>query len=323
MTGTLSWAGASRAELRGRQLNPQRRFPGLQTLEWVARAVAPGARVVGGRRLQGGITSSMHRLAVESRRGTRTQVVLRRWAPGGEDSLADASHWFEREGHLLRALESTDIPAPRLLAVDPTGVSAGVPALLMTRVPGRMDLTPRDTKPWVGEIARMAVRIHELDLVADQESWQRREVPLPTWASRPADWRAAAAVLRGPVPAHDGRFMHGDYQHFNLLWRRGRLTGVVDWAGAGRGPADMDVGHCRLNLAVLYSAELAADFLAAYEAEAGRRVDRYWDLRCAVAPAFSDWAAFIPIQVGRRATFDAAGMHRRVDDLLAAALRRT
>jgi hypothetical protein len=31
----------------------------------------------------------------------------------------------------------------------------------------------------------------------------------------------------------------------------------------------------------------------------------------------------IPIQVGGRAPFDGAGMHRRVDELLAAALRRT
>ena len=92
--------------------------------------------------------------------------------------------------------------------------------------------------------------------------------------------------------------------------------------GAFRGPADVDVGHCRLNLAVLYSAELAADFLAAYEADAGLRVDPYWDIRCATAPAFEDWAAFIPIQVGGRARFDSAGMHRRVDDLLAASLRR-
>ena len=129
--------------------------------------------------------------------------------------------------------------------------------------------------------------------------------------------------VRGPAPTHEVRFTHGDYQHFNFLWQRGRLTGVVDWVGACRGPADMDVGHCRLNLAVLYSAEMAADFLAAYEADAGRRVDPYWDIRCATAPAFEDWAAFIPIQVGGRARFDSAGMHRRVDDLLAAALRRT
>ena len=277
---------------------------------------------MGGRRLKGGITSSIHRLAVQTRGGTRTQVVLRRWTPGEWDTTEDAPQLVDREGRVLRGLESTDIPAPRLLAADPTGESTGVPSLLMTRVPGRIDLTPTDPKAWLRQIAAMAVRIHELDVDAEPYRWKQREVPVPPWTSRPADWRAAADLVRGSAPAHEVRFAHGDYQHFNVLWQRGRLMGVVDWVGACRGPADVDVGHCRLNLATLYSAELAADFLAGYEADAGRRVDPYWDILCATAPAFENWAAFIPIQVGGRARFDSAGMHRRVDDLLAAALRR-
>ncbi|HEX7172846.1 MAG TPA: phosphotransferase [Candidatus Limnocylindria bacterium] len=249
-------------------------------------------------------------------------MVLRRWTASEWDTDADGPRLVEREHRVLRGLESTDIPAPRVLAVDPTGETAGVPALLMARLPGRMDLTPTDPKAWLRQIAGMAARIHELDVDAGPYRWKQREVPIPPWASRPADWCAAADLVRGSAPVHEVRFTHGDYQQFNFLWRRGHLTGVVDWTGACRGPSDVDVGHCRLNLAVLYSADLAADLLAAYEAEAGRRVDPYWDIRCATAPAFSDWGAFIPIQVGGRARFDRAGMHRRVDDLLSAALRR-
>ena len=320
---TSGQRGVVGAQRRVRQLSPQYRFPDARTLDWVARAVAPGARVIGGRRLIGGITSSIHRLAVETRSGTRTQVVLRRWIPDASDTTEDVPQLVEREGHVLRGLGSTDIPAPRVLAVDPTGASAGMPALLMTRVAGQMDLVPTDPTSWLRQIAGMAVRIHESDVDAEPYRWRPRDLPVPSWTSRPSDWHAAADLVRSPPPAHEVRFMHGDYQHFNFLWRRGRLTGVVDWAGACRGPADVDVGHCRLNLAVLYSAELADDFLAAYEADAGRRVDPYWDIRCAVAPAFSDWTAFIPLQVGGRAPFDSTGMHRRVDDLLSAALRRT
>ena len=29
--------------------------------------------------------------------------------------------------------------------------------------------------------------------------------------------------------------MHGDFHHQNLLIRDGRITGVIDWDGAGRG----------------------------------------------------------------------------------------
>jgi aminoglycoside phosphotransferase (APT) family kinase protein len=303
-------------------MNPRHRFPEPRALEWVARAVGEGARVVGGRRLTGGITSSMHALTVETRTGVRQQVVLRRWTPGAGVDPADATRFVERERHVLSGLAATDIPAPRFLAADPIGESTGVPALLMSRVAGRMDLAPVDRKAWLRQIAAMAVRIHELDVDARPYRWEARTVPIPAWASKLADWRAAAELVRGPAPDHDIRFAHGDYQHFNFLWQRGRLTGVVDWVFAFRGPADVDVGHCRLNLAVLYSAELAADFLAAYEAEAGRRVDPYWDIRCATAPAFEDWTQFIPVQVDGRAPFDRVGVTKRVDELLGAALRR-
>jgi aminoglycoside phosphotransferase (APT) family kinase protein len=293
------------------------------TCEWVARAVGEGARVVGERRLSGGITSSMDQLTVETRTGLRQQVVLRRWTPGSwDDTTAEAPVFVDGERQVLERLEATDIPAPRFIAADPMGESTGVPALLMSRVAGRMDLAPADQKAWLRQIATMAVRIHALDLHAPQDEWEPRNVPIPPWASKPSDWRAAAELVRGPVPEYDVRFSHGDYQHFNLLWRHGRLTGVVDWVSASRGPADVDVGHCRLNLAVLYSAELAADFLAAYEAAAGRRVDPYWDVRCATAPAFEDWTQYIPIQVGGRVPFDLAGMTKRVDELLGAALGR-
>lgn len=196
----------------------------------------------------GGITSSVHRIAVETRHGTPTQVVLRRWTPSAWGTSADAPRFVEREHRALRGLELTDIPAPRVLAVDPTGEATGVPALLMTRVPGRVDLTPTNPKAWLRQIAGMAVRIHEMDVDADPFQWRQREVSVPPWTARPAHWRAAADLLRGPTPVHEARLAHGDYQHFNFLWRGGHLTSVVDWVGACRGPPAVDVGHCRLNL---------------------------------------------------------------------------
>jgi hypothetical protein len=44
------------------------------------------------------------------------------------------------------------------------------------------------------------------------------------------------------------------------------------------GPPDLDVGHCRLNLAVLFGADRAEKFRLAYDAEADRAVDPWGDL---------------------------------------------
>ena len=45
-----------------------------------------------------------------------------------------------------------------------------------------------------------------------------------------------------------GSPVHRDFHPGNVLWRRGTVTGVVDWPGACTGPAVADVAHCRVNL---------------------------------------------------------------------------
>ena len=290
----------------------------------MARQLGDGWRVVGGRRMTGGLTSSIHRLAVEHRSGTRRQVVLRRWIGTTYDPGETPADRVHREAAVLSQLAATDVPAPELLGADPTGAQAEVPALLMSRVPGHIHLTPADPHDWLAQMARTLVRIHELDVDAPvHPAWiDDRSLPPPHWTSVPAAWRAAAEIASAPAPAYEPRFTHGDFQHFNLLWQRDILRGVVDWAFAGRSAADGDVAHCRVNLAVLMTAELADEFLRLYEAEAGRRVDPYWDIGVLMRPAVEDWGAFIPTQVAGRAPFDRDGMHRRIDAVLESALRR-
>src|ERR1700730_3941887 len=59
----------------------RQRRPSVETLAWVAASMGRGSRVVGYRRLRGGVCSAVHRLTDE-RRGVRTFVVLRQY-PGG------------------------------------------------------------------------------------------------------------------------------------------------------------------------------------------------------------------------------------------------
>jgi aminoglycoside phosphotransferase (APT) family kinase protein len=185
-------------------------------------------------------------------------------------------------------------------------------------------LTPSDPDRWLGQIAATAAEIHACSIAAPPfESWlSRRELEPPESSSRPELWRAAfAAAGGGKGVSTDAVFIHRDFQHFNFLWSRERLSGVVDWTMASTGPPGIDVGHCRLNLAVLFSAEWAEEFRLAYEAEAGQAVDPYWDLHALLS--YSDrWQHFIPIQVDGRAPVDTAGMTARVEAAVAGALAR-
>jgi aminoglycoside phosphotransferase (APT) family kinase protein len=63
------------------------------------------------------------------------------------------------------------------------------------------------------------------------------------------------------------------------LWSRGRLTGVVDWNQASWGPASVDLGHMRWNLALAYGIQAAEEFLAIYGTLTAGAVQHhpYWD----------------------------------------------
>lgn len=300
-----------------------RQAPPPEALRWVERVVGGGARVVGTRRLRGGIASVVHRVRLEAGGGAPRDVVLRRWM---RDDWGDTRELVADEVRVLTALEAHDIGAavPRLLGFSTTGDDAGgAPALVMEHLPGRVHLRPRDRDGWLRQMAATAARIHALDIEAKPfESWlETEELRAPSDTRRPELWDRAHAILRAGGPAFRPQFVHRDYQHFNLLWVRDRLSAVLDWGSACCGPADIDVGHCRLNLAVLIAPDWAGDFLRMYESEAGRRVDPWWDL--SELCIYGDWwPRFIPDQVAGRREVDTTGMTARVEAVLEATLAR-
>ena len=129
---------------------------------------------------------------------------------------------------------------------------------------------------------------------------------------------AAREAASGPLVEEEA-LVHGDYQHFNVLWHEGRLSGVVDWPNAATGNRGSDVGHCRLNLAVLFDAATAGDYLVRYERAAGVPVDRRADLRALLCFDL-EWQRFIPLQVAGRAPLDVPGMPGRVAATIRSAL---
>jgi aminoglycoside phosphotransferase (APT) family kinase protein len=294
--------------------------PPAEALAWVEQTLGSRARVIGWRRLTGGITSSVHGLTVEHN-GQRASFVLRRWVPS-RDHEEYVMGAVASETAILTALERSDLPAPRVIG-STTDAAHGGPAVLMARVPGHVHLMPRDRERWLRQMAHMLPRIHALDIDARPfESWfDGSRLSLLPDVSRPDIWREAIAlVAEDRRPTHTC-FIHRDYQHFNVLWSRERLTGVIDWVQASVGPPDIDVGHCRLNLTVLFSADVADRFREMYEAEAGRKVDPWWDLQALLSYG-PDWKRFLPLQIDGRAPLDVDGMTLRIEDVLERTLRR-
>jgi aminoglycoside phosphotransferase (APT) family kinase protein len=286
--------------------------PNPETLHWVAQTVHPRARVTSVTPLLGGITAHMDRITIESPSGLR-DLVLRRWP---DEDWADGLVLREADG--LRAARGRDIPAPTLIARDEDGAEAGVRCTLTSALEGEPDLSPADMRSWLGQLAQTQAAIHAVPERPPTrwDGWYDADARLE-WLEDSGVRAAAREAASGPLSAEQV-FVHGDYQHFNVLWRNGRLCGVVDWPHAGTGSRGSDVGHCRLNLVVLFGPGAAAEYLTAYESAAGVSVDRRADLR-ALLCFDPEWQRFVPRQVAGRARLDVAGMPGRV----AAAVRDT
>jgi aminoglycoside phosphotransferase (APT) family kinase protein len=263
--------------------------------------------------MPGATSSAVHALTVEDGAGRREELVLRRFTDAAW--LAREPDLAAREAEALALVEATAVATPRLIAFDATGEHCDVPAVLMTRLPGRPNEAPDDVDAFVTGLAEPLPPVHEITVSAPATLPEFRPYYLddavrgafrpPAGSRVPEAWERAIEVHIGPAPGGVKVLLHRDYHPGNVLWRRGRVSGVVDWVNASSGPADADLGHCRMNLALDYGHDAADRFLAAYRALT-RQLDYhpYWDIVAAVGmisddPDFAAADEFITRAVAR------------------------
>ncbi|ONI76767.1 aminoglycoside phosphotransferase [Kribbella sp. ALI-6-A] len=298
------------------------------TLAWVNRHLAVGERIVGTEVLHGGITAEMRRLTLGARDGSTRQLVLRSFV-----DVEWAEDWLSREAGALSLLAGTGVPAPGLVAVDATGVHCEYPSLLMTHLAGRTVLGDEGLEARVPALARQLVAIHAVRPVERPREYVALTTADTVVVPRGADtavWGAAIDVIRTPAPAYEGRFLHRDFQPGNVLFDVSssgsagvRITGVVDWAAASWGPADLDVAHCAVSLALLHGPRWGLRFAAAYEEAGGvlaaAKSERlYWQVRDALASSEEVQVVSQPWREAGRTELTTRVVEERLDAYVAA-----
>lgn len=278
----------------------------------MAAAIAPGSRVVGLRRLGGGLGAAMHRFDLILPDGERRKLVLRRYPRLALEEEPDLTLHAWRTLELLERLE---VAAPRAVWADFESRYFGTQALVMTRLPGRTVLLPRDRDAWLRELGAALARLHRtrLDgvdlsfLRGAEDSLDERFGPAlrdeaggdRLGARLQAALRAWRPRLRRMQPV----LCHTDFWPGNTLWLRGRVSAIVDWDDARLCYPGFDVGYCRMDLALQHGEGVADVFLHAYEAAAGMRIPQLhvWDLLGASA-ALPDVERWLPgyHELGRR-----------------------
>ncbi|SFX61571.1 Phosphotransferase enzyme family protein [Thermoactinomyces sp. DSM 45891] len=190
------------------------------------------------------------------------------------------------EASSLEGIKGSMLQTPQLIAIDEKGKHTRYPAVLMSKVPGIPQLFPMDQEA-LTQLAETLLAIHsmEVDLQWIYSSYYEIEtLQAPKWSYQVELWEKAIEYTKKVQADHvkqDVTFIHRDYHPMNVLWEGRKITGVVDWVNACIGPRGVDVGHCRLNLALLYGVEKADQFLLEYTNVAGDsfHYHPYWDLR--------------------------------------------
>jgi aminoglycoside phosphotransferase (APT) family kinase protein len=223
-------------------------------VERAAALAGPDATVRGMLALAGGTHARTYLIQTAN---PEHEFVLREFPPG-DRAVTD-------EMRVLGALEGLGGLAPRLLAADPAPLMEA-PWILISRLPGRADITPADPLDFARQLGEALARIHA--------TASDRLAGFPRVFDRPGESRAA---LRGPaaslvsarwesLTSVQAVLTHYDFWSGNIVWQDGTLTGVVDWSGAALGPRNFDLGWCRLDLYLLFDQYLADRFLEWYQA---------------------------------------------------------
>jgi Ser/Thr protein kinase RdoA (MazF antagonist) len=242
--------------------------PSAGALEEARRLAGSSAAIQSVTRLKGGQHADTWRIDTESPELT---VVIRQF-PAGDSAAA-------REQQVLHALDGLGGLAPVPLGSDLDGRWSESQTSLISWLDGQADITPTDPEHWAAQLGHALAAVHAvrsdrlaaLPSVFDRSGGTQEVLAGPLATRIRSGWRqitAAAKVLT-----------HFDYWSGNVVWRDGKLTGIVDWSGGARGPRGFDMGWCRLDLVLLFHERIADVFLAAYEDGTGRTIDHValWD----------------------------------------------
>jgi aminoglycoside phosphotransferase (APT) family kinase protein len=241
------------------------------TLAWIRDALG-ASKVREQRSISFGIVSDLCLVEADDR-----PFVLRRYF---DDALLESfPHLVSDEAKVLVEARSVlgDL-VPELVAIDPCGHRVGRPALLMTYLPGNVQVHGLDPSRLAAPLATLHASEPPKGLPGSRSWLDPERVAPPEWSASAGSWAKLVEIVQQPEPQSTLAFLHRDLHPGNVLWRGGELSGIVDWAFAGRGPRALDVAHTRANLALVDGVEAADRFLEAYVDRApSYRHDAWWD----------------------------------------------
>jgi aminoglycoside phosphotransferase (APT) family kinase protein len=254
-------------------------------------------------------------LKVETRAGWCAQFVMR--VPG-ETALRQNPDAAQHEYQLLERLSSQGLPVPQPLALDDSKHILPHTYFILDYIPGQLDFAPSDLPRSVQQMAAALVKIHsiqphglQLDFLPALEGRLSAEIGIrPAKINRSLQEDRVRAALETAWPnlrRNPAALLHGDYWPGNILWRAGKLVGVIDWEDACLGDPLADLAIARLDLLWIHGLEAMTEFTRYYQSNTDLDFSElpFWDLYAALrfirlaGHQLDQWAAFFH-SYGRR-----------------------
>jgi aminoglycoside phosphotransferase (APT) family kinase protein len=185
---------------------------------------------------------------------------------------------------------------PRPCLVDESGAIVPGSCLLMEYIDGERVHNPADLPSFTRQLASALAAVHDCGIA-------RSDVPfLPDMGDyvldelgngqRTHDDTVSQTTLRKalqaswpPPQVSEPVVLHGDYWPGNVLWRDGRLVGIIDWEEAAFGDPLADLANIRLELVWHFGTTvmdmLTEEYLILRPA-VGAATLPVWDLRTAL-----------------------------------------
>jgi aminoglycoside phosphotransferase (APT) family kinase protein len=271
----------------------QQTLASYEQADLLVRRFRPDWRVARIWPLAGAVSSQVSGIEAEGPDGQRHTLVLRQY---GAANLQSDPHSADTEYRLLQLLSAAGLPVPRPCLVDESGAIVPGPCLLEEFIDGERVDDPPDLASFTRQLAAELAALHDAGFaradvpfladVGDHVSHQLGtgphtldDVVMETAIRRTLQANWPPPQVSKPV------VLHGDYWPGNVLWRDGRLVGVIDWEDAAFGDPLADLAIARLEIVWFFGTaamDMLTDAYLALRPAVGAATLPVWDLRAAM-----------------------------------------